>query len=621
MITKKELPYVRRVSKKELEQLKNEGYVVFSSHNHTNFSDGPDYHKIIDAMVKAGVNLIGLTDHNNIRVAEYARAYIKDKYPECSYFCGEEVDSYYGDVLAYGLQNEIHVELGKKLPIADIIDNAHEQGGLAVIAHPFHPIEGIFKAIGGLKKSQITNFNFDGIEFYHADLPPFLNNMCSALLELQPQLFVLGSDDAHTTSQVGRFFNLIGPGIDDPNDHDEIIKALKKRKTTVLELSGWGTRPFHMLPGFVDLFVNHGLTRINAFAGIYGLFKGIHFQHESLGWTPMPVKKFKAELPQIIQRMNINTIRFDAMRPETGVYDFVSVAKELGLNVILNPKYVYPEGLNKPQLDRSLTYDEFEDFCLDHAQRAQEADVDIFCIGNELTLELSDDKSGHITRFNEEFFAQFAPSLVEMVPGLGSSLLTKVGKIGKEKLKITDYLEKLSKRVREHYNGMVSYAAGGWEIRHVPWKHFDIVCCNLYFSDIFLKYIEILRGLKFKTPKGTPSVRAAHLFRQNVQYLKTFKKPVIISELGFQTVTDPISIGPMPVQYNKEFSQINYDEIAQAQAFSEVFKLLEKKIFVNGIIVHEWNDDEEKGFGLVKPDGTPKKACETISHFFKSWTI
>ena len=60
---------------------------------------------------------------------------------------------------------------------------------------------------------------------------------------------------------------------------------------------------------------------------------------------------------------------------------------------MLSPKYVYPEGIDKPQLDSSLTYDEFEDFCLDHAQRAQSSGVDIFCIGNELTLELSDDKS------------------------------------------------------------------------------------------------------------------------------------------------------------------------------------------------------------------------------------
>ncbi|MFX1393740.1 MAG: hypothetical protein ACFFAH_09210 [Promethearchaeota archaeon] len=616
-----DLPKFERISKTDLEQLKNEGYIVFSSHNHTNFSDGADYREMIDELVKAGVNLIALTDHNNIRVTKYARAYIKEKYPECGYISGEEIDSSYGDVLAYGLQDEIVVNVGEKLPIKQIIEMVHEQGGLAVIAHPFHPGEGIFRILGGLRISKIKNFNFDGIEFFHADLPPFLNNMCLELLKFRPEMFVLGSDDAHTTHQIGRFFNLIGPDIDDVHNIDEIFKALKQKKINVLELSGWTARPFHMLPGFVDLLFKKGLKRINAFAGIYGLFKGIHFQHESLGWIPKTAQEFKAELRQIIQKMNINTIRLDAMRPKTKAYEFASVAKELGLNVILNPKFVYPKGLDKPELDVSLTYDEFEDFCLDHAQRAQTAGVDIFCIGNELTLELSDDKSGHIQRFNPGFFEQFTPSFLEMIPGLGATRITKLSKIGKEEHKITAYLEKLSDKVRDHFSGMVSYAAGAWELRNIPWKYFDVICCNLYFSDLFIEFIKDLPKLILKFLKDSPSSRAAYLFRQNIQYLKTFKKPVIVSELGFQTVSNSIRVGPMPVQYNKDFDKFLYDETAQAKAFSEVFKLLKKDIFVNGIIIHEWKDHEEKGFGLVRLDDTPKPACITISDFFKTWVI
>jgi len=258
---------------------------------------------------------------------------------------------------------------------------------------------------------------------------------------------------------------------------------------------------------------------------------------------------------------------------------------------------------------------------LDHAQRAQTAGVDIFCIGNELTLELSDDKSGHIERFNPGFFEQFTPSFLEMIPGLGATRITKLSKIGKEEHKITAYLEKLSDKVRDHFSGMVSYAAGAWEIRNIPWKHFDVICCNLYFSDLFIEFIKDLPKLILKVLKGSSSSRAAYLFRQSVQYLKTFKKPVIVSELGFQTVSNPISIGPIPVQYHRDFDQFKYDESAQVQAFSEVFKLLKKEIFVNGIIIHEWKDHIEKGFGLVRLDDTPKQSCETISQFFKTWTI
>jgi predicted metal-dependent phosphoesterase TrpH len=621
MIMEKNFPRVKRVSLKDLQKLKSEGYVVFSSHNHTNFSDGANYRDVIDTLVKNGANLIALTDHNNMRVAKYAESYIKDKYPECQYLNGEEIDSEFGDILAYGLQKEILLEGREKLPIKKIIDNIHNQGGLAVIAHPFHPIEGIFRTFGGLNKSEIINFEFDGIEFFHADLPPFLNNMCASLLKLKPQLFILGADDAHSIHHIGRYLTLIGPNISDVHNIDEIFKALKQNSTNVLELRSLVSRSFEMLPGFMDIIINQGLKRINAFAGIYGLFKGIHFQQESMGWNPITFSEFEGYLQQIMQTMNINTIRLDAMQPDTKAYEFALSAKELGLNVMLSPKYVYPEGIDKPQLDSSLTYDEFEDFCLDHAQRAQSTGVDIFCIGNELTLELSDDKSGHVERFNKEFFERFAPSSLEMIPGLGSSTLAKLSKIGKKKLKLTKYLEKLSKKVRGYFDGMISYASGSWEIRDVPWKFFDVICSNLYFSDLFLEFVEVLPGIKIKIPKGSHSVRASHLFRQNIQYLKTFKKPIILSELGFQTVTDPIRVGPMPIKYHKDYNQFKYDETAQSQAFSEVFKLLTKDIFVNGVIIHEWNDHTDTGFGIVRSDGTPKKAYETIANFFKEWAI
>ena len=77
----------------------------------------------------------------------------------------------------------------------------------------------------------------------------------------------------------------------------------------------------------------------------------------------------------------------------------------------------------------------------------------------------------------------------------------------------------------------------------------------------------------------------------------------------------------MPVQYHQDYDKFEYDETAQARAFSEVFKLLKKDIFVNGVIIHEWKEYVEKGFGLVHIDGTPKQSCETISNFFKTWTI
>ena len=58
MNMEKNFPRVKRVSTNDLQKLKSEGYVVFTSHNHTNFSDGADYRDVINTLVKTGANLI-----------------------------------------------------------------------------------------------------------------------------------------------------------------------------------------------------------------------------------------------------------------------------------------------------------------------------------------------------------------------------------------------------------------------------------------------------------------------------------------------------------------------------------------------------------------------------------
>jgi len=86
---------------------------------------------IIDTAIKRGIQCVAITDHNNMKgsgeAAEYARNLPIIVIP------GEEVKSKEGDILALGIREAIP----DKLPSHETIRRIHNQGGIAIIAHPF----------------------------------------------------------------------------------------------------------------------------------------------------------------------------------------------------------------------------------------------------------------------------------------------------------------------------------------------------------------------------------------------------------------------------------------------------------------------------------------------------
>lgn len=89
--------------------------------------------RMVDAAVKKDLDVLCITDHNEIEGALRAQRYCRKEGLETEVVVGEEVTTADGHVLGLFLQE--YVPMG--LSAAETIDLIHSQGGLAVAPHPF----------------------------------------------------------------------------------------------------------------------------------------------------------------------------------------------------------------------------------------------------------------------------------------------------------------------------------------------------------------------------------------------------------------------------------------------------------------------------------------------------
>jgi len=87
--------------------------------------------EIIEYAKKIGLDCIAITDHNTI--CDISEAKKVAKKVEIVFIPGEEISTADGHVIGLGIQEPIK----PKLSIEETVDKIHEQGGIAIAAHPF----------------------------------------------------------------------------------------------------------------------------------------------------------------------------------------------------------------------------------------------------------------------------------------------------------------------------------------------------------------------------------------------------------------------------------------------------------------------------------------------------
>lgn len=178
-------------------------------HIHTLFSDGLMSPEALIEHVLANTTLdvIAVTDHDTTAGAKVAQAYAKyfqDRTRPLDVIVGTEVTSADGDILALF----VHEDLPTKLSAAKTVDLIHQQGGLAIAAHPFSHAP-ILLRMDGMKGVQhlIETVPFDGVEVRNATPTEFFSNRLTQLNNrFGPRRAETGGSDGHYLPTVGRAY-------------------------------------------------------------------------------------------------------------------------------------------------------------------------------------------------------------------------------------------------------------------------------------------------------------------------------------------------------------------------------------------------------------------------------
>jgi len=171
-------------------------------HMHTRYSDGwPSPGALVDHAAGLGdLDVIAITDHDTIEGALRAAELAAARPDAPAVIVGEEVSSRHGHILGLFLEKRIPPGMTAAATVAAI----HDQGGLAIAAHPFWRTErpGRDRAVHGVGW-WAAYLDFDAIEVENATPGFYLFNQMARRLRDAAGCAEVGNSDAHIVDAIG----------------------------------------------------------------------------------------------------------------------------------------------------------------------------------------------------------------------------------------------------------------------------------------------------------------------------------------------------------------------------------------------------------------------------------
>ncbi len=195
-------------------------------HIHTLASDGTARIDEILAHVEAEgqLDVIAITDHERIDAAMAARAMARDRGLRAQVVVGEEISTRGGHLLGLFLEEPIRPWQSLRASVAQV----HEQGGLAIAAHPLfpYPLCAQAPALRRLLADPDPRVRLDGLEAFN---PTMLGRPTHRRVVAFVEEFGLagtGSSDAHALEAIGQGYTTF-PGI----SAEDLRAAVLERRT------------------------------------------------------------------------------------------------------------------------------------------------------------------------------------------------------------------------------------------------------------------------------------------------------------------------------------------------------------------------------------------------------
>ena len=195
-------------------------------HIHTLASDGvSSVAEILDhAENRAKLDVIAITDHERVDAAHAARAMAQARGLHVQVIVGEEVTTRGGHLVGLFIEQRIRPWGSLKSSVARI----HEQGGLAIIAHPLvpYPLCASARSIRRLLDEPDPIFHPDGIEAFNPTTAGMRWATRAPAFVAELGLAAIAASDAHRADHVGHAL-ITFPG----ETAEDVRRAILARET------------------------------------------------------------------------------------------------------------------------------------------------------------------------------------------------------------------------------------------------------------------------------------------------------------------------------------------------------------------------------------------------------
>jgi len=195
-------------------------------HIHTLASDGvSSVAEILDyAQNEAHLDVIAITDHERVDAAHAARAMALARGMQLEVIVGEEVTTRSGHVVALFIEERIRPWGSLRSTVAQI----HEQGGLAIIAHPLvpYPLCASARSIQRLLDDKDAIYHPDGIEAFNPTTAGMRWGARAPAFVAKTGIAAIGASDAHRAEHVGFALTTF-----EGSSADDVRRAIVERST------------------------------------------------------------------------------------------------------------------------------------------------------------------------------------------------------------------------------------------------------------------------------------------------------------------------------------------------------------------------------------------------------
>ena len=168
---------------------------------HTNLSDGiPTAKEVLDSIaIRGHLDVIAITDHDELDASLWAYEQ-RSKY-DFDIIPGVEVTARGGHVLGLWVTKAIPMNLS----ILETVAAIHEQGGVAILAHPGEILMNGDQVLRYLRNPAVLlDMNLDAVEVFNAGAMTPGNNMLARRIMRGLNIPLVGNSDAHTLNAIGR---------------------------------------------------------------------------------------------------------------------------------------------------------------------------------------------------------------------------------------------------------------------------------------------------------------------------------------------------------------------------------------------------------------------------------